>query len=177
MLQNSATKNKNTDGHSFRHFFPREHFLGGRGFPRGPNHCPQSGKKRKKGRNRQFGGFGHFTIKIGRNPPRNRNRPRETVAKPSNGRKCHIFACVKPVGPHERFLGAHRCWNTPWGHLRWPFCAYEMCLQLCIWLFDGQRAAWCCCGHCLSQTMAADTDIAAKRGSLRCGGRQKNIHT
>jgi hypothetical protein len=44
MLHNSATKNKNADGHSFRHFFSREHFFGKKYLPRGPNHCPQSKK-------------------------------------------------------------------------------------------------------------------------------------
>ena len=41
----------------------------------------------------------------------------ETPAKPpwnrQNGRKWHIFACVKPVGLHGSFFGAHKCWHTP----------------------------------------------------------------
>ena len=118
MLQNSATKNKNTDGHSFRHFFSREHFFGGRGFPRGPNHCPQSGKKREKGRNRQFGGFGHFTIKMGRNPG-------ETVVKPSKWSEMSYFCLREACRAPWEFFG---CSQVLKHTLRTPWVAF-LCLR------------------------------------------------
>ena len=117
MLHNGATKNMASYGRSFRHFFAREHFFGGK-IPRGGPAIARKAGKTGERRNRHFGGLGHFTIKMGRNP-------RETAVKPPKWPKMSYFCLCEARRAPREFFG---CSQVLKHALRTPWVAF-LCLR------------------------------------------------